>query len=56
MNNITHHNVTPTTQHWVRVCDIQTKAVVWSDINNTYTGDAARISKFSRYDALRKGV
>ena len=56
MNNLTYHNVTPQVQHWVRVCDIQTKRLVWSSVDNSYVGDARQVSKFSRYDALRKGI
>ena len=56
MSQIIHHNVTPQVQHWVRVCDLQTRRLVWSDISNHYVGDAAKISKLSRYDALRRSI
>ncbi len=53
---VTHHNITPTTQHWVRVCDIQTHQLVWSSVDNMYVGDSVKISRLSRYDSLRRSV
>ena len=53
---ITHHNVTPHVQLWVRVCDINTRQLVWSSVDDRYQGDSVKVSRFSRYDHLRKSL
>ena len=45
---MSHTVMQPFTQHFVRVCDIHTRSVVWCTVDSQYTGDSVKISRWGR--------